>query len=73
MRIGVRSTGAQRPQCQLISNLNPPFSFARRRFAGDLLLREDQMLMGAWNMKVKKVRMSENRNERRAGTLYDLL
>jgi len=26
----------------------------QNRFAGDLLLREDQMLMGAWNMKVKK-------------------
>ncbi|GMI17977.1 hypothetical protein TrLO_g3961 [Triparma laevis f. longispina] len=26
----------------------------QNRFAGDLLLREDQMMMGAWNMKVKK-------------------
>jgi RNA-binding protein NOB1 len=26
----------------------------QNRFAGDLLLREDQLLMGAWNMKVKK-------------------
>ncbi|GMH96816.1 hypothetical protein TrST_g477 [Triparma strigata] len=26
----------------------------QNRFAGDLLLREDQMMMGAWSMKVKK-------------------
>ena len=25
----------------------------QNRFAGDLLLREDQLLMGAWNTKVK--------------------
>jgi RNA-binding protein NOB1 len=28
---------------------------SNNRFQGDLLLREDQMLMGAWNQKVKKL------------------
>lgn len=31
-----------------------PKANKQNRFAGDLLLREDQLLMGAWNMKVKK-------------------
>lgn len=34
---------------------------ANNRFQGDLLLREDQLMMGAWNQKVKKMSGGQSR------------
>ena len=38
-----------------------PKAGSNNRFQGDLLLREDQMMMGAWNQKVKKLSGGKSR------------